>query len=154
VGEFVGIMNTCRATAAFVCGAVVAALSFEPTKSLFLLPKYTSPRPLAFENVRRGMKEEMEKRGAKHVSAILLEVAMADEAARSLYDLLDKFLKKSSPLSKNDAFELKRGISRLKTSADDLKDDMDALDKQMNELFRGNITCRMKLLDMVSYSQP
>jgi hypothetical protein len=75
------------------------------------------------------MKEEMEKRGAKHVSAILLEVAMADEAAQSLYDLLDKFLKKSSPLSKNDAFKLKREISRLKTSADDLKDDMDALDK-------------------------
>jgi hypothetical protein len=141
VGEFVGIMNTCRATAVFVCGAVVASLSFEPTKSLFLLPK-------------NGMKEEMEKRGAKHASAILLEVAMADEAARSLYDLLDKFLKKSSPLSKDDAFELKRKISRLKTSADDLKDGMDALDKQMNELFTGIIACRMKLLDMVSYSQP
>jgi hypothetical protein len=156
VGEFVGVMNTCKVTAVFVCSAVVAALSFEPTKRSFpLVANKSGSWPSACLNVHSAMKEEMEERESKYrASVLLVEMGMVYEAARRLYSLLDKFQKKKTfPLSKDDAFELSQEISRLKTGAYSLKEGMDALDKHMSDVFRSIMSCRMSLLDMVTYSQ-
>lgn len=158
VGEFVGVMNSCKAKAVFVCSTAVAALSFEPTKRLFpfLANKYmghSGSWPSAFLNAQFGMKEEMGKGESKRrASALLVEVSMADEAARRLYGLLDQFVKsKSFPLTKDDRSKLRQSIAGLKKSSDDLKNVMVSFDKHISEMMRSIITCRMTLLDMLTY---
>eukprot|EP01018_Ginkgo_biloba_P023955 Gb_18313 [translate_table: standard] len=152
-GNFLDAIYGSKAATVFVCGALVAALSFKSKRSLPMphVGQYVWSSSLL--NLHHKVKEEVDRRRTKGARALLQELDQVDSEVRSLYDLANRFITcKSIPLNEVQALELKQSVQNLKKCTVHLEEGMGVFEKQVNEMFRVLITSRMALLDILSYS--
>lgn len=154
--EFLEILYGSTATTVFVCGVLVAALSFKSKRSLAAgLHTGHSLSASALHGLQHKVKEEIDRRRSKGARAPLQELDSVDAAVRQLHDVVNRSIicKSSSPdLLANEALELKQSVQSLKKRIADMEAGIAPFEKQVDKLFRVLIGSRMALLDSISYS--
>lgn len=153
--QFLEILYGSTATTVFVCGVLVAALSFKSKRCLPAAPHmghYSSAS--ALHGLHHKVKEEIDRRRSKGARAPLHELDSVDTAVRHLHDVVNKWTTRKSPSSDlaNEALELKQSVESLKKCVADMEAGIGPFEKQMDKLFRLLIGNRMALLDSISYS--
>eukprot|EP01018_Ginkgo_biloba_P023954 Gb_18312 [translate_table: standard] len=153
-GQFLDAMNGSKATTVFVCGALVAALSFKSKRSLPVSKVGQSVWSFSLLNLHHKVKEEVKRRRMKAARALLQELDMVDCAARRLHHLLTKYsnCKEIPLLTDQSVQELNQSVQNMKRWTGELEQGMAPFEKQINELFGALIKSRMALLDVFSYS--
>lgn len=152
--QFLEILYGSTATTVFVCGVLVAALSFKSKRSLSSVALHTghSLSASTLHALQHKVKEEIERKRSKGARAPLQELDGVDAAVRQLYDVVNRSITCKCPDLANEKLELKQSVHCLKNCIADMEAGIAPFERQVDKLFRVLIGNRMALLDSLSYS--